>query len=153
MKNSLLTQITLALPPGQYERVQTGLADAENDLTNARRHLESAQTIAKLDPVGSYQLAYDAARKSIQAVLTALGLRITSAGGHYGFVRVAESGIFEAPAWREFRTMRIVRNQVEYPETSAPLLDEKTVRFAIECGDYMQQEATQLLDSLGSLHA
>lgn len=49
--------------------------------------------------------------------------------------------------------MRIVRNQVEYPETSAPLLDEKTVRFAIECGDLMQEEATQLLDSLGSLHA
>jgi hypothetical protein len=153
LKNSLVTRITFALPPGHYERVQTGLADATNDLSNALRHLESAQTIVELDPVGSYQLSYDAARKSIQAVLTSLGLRITSGGGLYAFVRVAESGIFESPAWLEFRTMRIVRNQVEYPESTTPVLDVKTLLYVIECGKHMQHEAAHLIDSLGSFHA
>jgi hypothetical protein len=51
-------------------------------LSQARQHLGSAAAIAGSDPAGAYQLLYDAARKSLAAVLENQGIRATSRGGH-----------------------------------------------------------------------
>jgi hypothetical protein len=52
-------------------------------LAAAAKHLNSAQVVARSDPDGAYTLLYDAARKSLAAVLQSQGLRPTSRGGHY----------------------------------------------------------------------
>ncbi|MDE2409645.1 MAG: hypothetical protein KGL72_05000 [Actinomycetales bacterium] len=94
----------------------------------AALHLKSSEIIRDIDPSGAYQLAYDGARKAIQALLMAFGLRITAAGGHYAFVKIAESGISANPGWLHFRVMRQQRNTIEYPEGShQPLAPEAQV--------------------------
>ena len=51
----------------------------------------------------------------MQAILLVHGVRITAKGGHFAFVRVAESSAFKSVAFMKFREMRILRNQAEYP--------------------------------------
>jgi hypothetical protein len=98
------------------EETDTDRNDALAELSIAKLHLKSSEAISEMDSVGSYQLAYDGARKAIQALLMSYGLRVTSAGGHYAFVKIAESGISESPCWFQFRTMRQLRNALEYPD-------------------------------------
>jgi hypothetical protein len=62
----------------------------------ARRHLDSARAIAAGDPVGGYQLLYDAAGKALAAVLENQGLRATRRDGHIA-VRDAVSALLDPP--------------------------------------------------------
>jgi len=52
-------------------------------ITDARRHLQAAQAVESIDPAGAYVLAYDAARKSVAAVLLMTGHRVTSRPGSH----------------------------------------------------------------------
>jgi hypothetical protein len=136
------------LPPDHFELVKTGRQEALFDLENARNHLASSKSIAKSDPAGAYQMAYDAARKSIQAILALNGIRVRSAGGHYAFVRVAESGIFLSSAWKELREMRRVRNLLEYPQDGSMFLDLTAIAVAIDSAEDMFDEAWAALQAI-----
>ena len=72
------------LAAGQLERVTASREHAERLLAQARAHLAlaTAGSSADLDPIGAYQLLYDASRKALAAVLENQGLRATSRGGH-----------------------------------------------------------------------
>lgn len=141
MKPDIQQLVINVLPVDHFESVMTGRNEAFFDLTNAKKHLESSKVISKSDPAGSYQLAYDAARKSIQAILALNGLRVRSAGGHFAFVRIAESGVFESEAWKELREMRRVRNLLEYPQDGSMILDSTTISLAIQSAEEMLNEA------------
>src|ERR1700677_2315628 len=67
----------------EIEQVTADLAIARRMLEDAGRHVATASQ-AKMtgDLSGSYQLAYDALRKSAASLLEAQGLRETSRGGH-----------------------------------------------------------------------
>lgn len=102
---------------GLLEDVEPDIEGARVVLDECERHLESAGSIAPLDPTGAYQLAYDAARKAIGAHMRAAGLRVPSdrPGGHattgrYGVVAItgATDGL------RAFDRMRRRRNRSEY---------------------------------------
>jgi hypothetical protein len=54
------------LRAGQLEKVEVGLIEAELDLRAATQHLASARQIYLTDPLGSFQFAYDSARKCLQ---------------------------------------------------------------------------------------
>jgi YD repeat-containing protein len=96
-------------------------------LDAAAKHLDSAQVVARTDPDGAYTLLYDAARKSLAAVLQAQGLRSTSRGGHYA-IQEAISAQFTKPppqdAFRSFGRLRRTRNQVEYADISPITTDD-----------------------------
>lgn len=141
MKPDIQQLVINVLPVDHFESVMTGRNEAFFDLTNAKKHLESSKAISKSDPAGSYQLAYDAARKSIQAILALNGLRVRSAGGHFAFVRIAESGVFESEAWKELREMRRIRNLLEYPQDGSLILDSDAIALAIESAEEMVDEA------------
>ena len=129
------------MPSNHFESTETGIEDSLRILQVAKRHLYSAKTISQIDLDGSFQLLYDAARKSIQSVLTAEGFRITAAGGHYAYVKVAESPVFEHVVWQEFRSMRLVRNLLEYPQAdvaTVSLLDVAT------CATHVLQMITEV---------
>ena len=102
------------LAQGELDRVQPSAELAERFFAEADRHLASAAQIRTSDPTGSYQLAYDAARKACAALLAVQGLRATSAGGHIAVqdvVRAQFRGVFA-----QFPTLRRVRKQSEYPD-------------------------------------
>jgi hypothetical protein len=100
---------------GELERVPASRQHADVLLGQARQHLNSGRAIAGGDPVGGYQLLYDAARKALAAVLENQGLRGTSRGGHIA-VRDAVSAQLDPPlgtVLRPFDRLRRRRNQAE----------------------------------------
>jgi hypothetical protein len=102
---------------GLIEKVEPDQATATGWLDDARRHLEAATKIAELDRSGAYVLAYDAARKSLAAVLLTSGHRVLSRpGSHQALAQYAESMADQTgePALTRFDRLRRNRNRSEY---------------------------------------
>jgi hypothetical protein len=107
---------------GELERVPANREHADLLMAQAVKHLASAKAIAQVDPVGAYQLLYDAARKALNAVLENQGLRVTSRGGHIA-VLDAVAAQLDPPLGqilRPFDRIRRRRNEAEYPRRDAP---------------------------------
>lgn len=110
--------VTAMLRDGTLERVSPSRKQADGLLDQARRHLKTAALAADDDPVGAYQLVYDAARKALSAILENQGLRATSRGGHV-VVLEAVGAQLDPPlgqVLRPFDRMRRRRNDAEYPK-------------------------------------
>lgn len=106
------------LRQGLIEKVAPDPTSARTRLTEAARHLEGAEMIVDVDPSGAYQLAYNAARKAIVAVMQADGVRITAQqGGHTVAGRYA-AGLSNAEVFTAFDRMRRNRNRSEYGSRS-----------------------------------
>jgi len=68
----------------------------------------------------AHTLAYDAARKAVEAVLLAMGVRVSRSGGHHSTVAAAETVLLPPPPSRRrnvlsFARARNVRHEDEYP--------------------------------------
>lgn len=109
------------LAANSLQKVAPSREAAHSLLNAASKHLDSSRAVAEFDPDGAYTLLYDAARKSLAAVLQTQGLRSTSRGGHYA-IQEAISAQFTKPpprdAFRSFGRLRRVRNQIEYDDIS-----------------------------------
>lgn len=109
---------------GQLERVPPSRDHAEKLLAQAMAHLHLATSgdAPNIDPVGAYQLVYDAARKALAAILENQGLRATSRGGHIAVLDALKAQL-DPPmgtALRPFDRMRRMRNEAEYPRDDKP---------------------------------
>jgi hypothetical protein len=114
---------------GRLQRVPASPEQANFLLGQAEKHWRSAAAIADVDPPGAYQLAYDAARKALTAVLENQGLRPTAAGGHV-VVYAAVRAQLDPPSGRTVRPfdrMRRNRNRSEYPSLDSAPIDEHMV--------------------------
>jgi hypothetical protein len=107
---------------GELERVPASRDHADQLVVQARGHFASAQTIMAVDPVGAYQLLYDAARKALSAVLENQGLRATSRGGHIAVFDAVMAQLHPplGQVLRPFDRMRRRRNEAEYPRADRP---------------------------------
>jgi hypothetical protein len=115
------------LAAGNLQQVAPSLDAAAASLDAARRHIDSALLLAEHDPDGAYALLYDAARKSLAAVLQAQGLRAISRGGHYAIQQAIAAQFTKPPprdAFRPFGRLRRTGNQIEYDEISAVTGDD-----------------------------
>jgi hypothetical protein len=122
--------ITAMLRDGHLERVPASREHADTLLDQARRHLKTATLGTDEDPVGSYQLVYDAARKALAAILENQGLRATSRGGHIA-VLGAVTAQLDPPlgqVLRPFDRMRRRRNDAEYPKNDSQSFTPEDVR-------------------------
>lgn len=63
------TTVDALISSGALERVPASQPAAEAELVRARTHVESARQLLDTDPEGAYTLAYDAARRSLAALL------------------------------------------------------------------------------------
>ncbi|HZC53701.1 MAG TPA: hypothetical protein VE441_14550 [Mycobacterium sp.] len=109
------------LASDDLQRVAASTEAAAGFLDQAAKHLDSAATLADTDPDGAYTLLYDAARKSLAAVLQVQGLRATSKGGHYAIQEAITAQFTKPPprdAFRPFGRLRRTRNQIEYDDIS-----------------------------------
>jgi hypothetical protein len=112
---------------GNLQKVAPSLESAHSFLAQASDHLASAQSVATADPTGAYSLLYDAARKSLAAVLQAQGLRATRKGGHYAIQEAVNAQFTKPPprdAFRPFGRLRRTRNQIEYDDISPITTDD-----------------------------
>lgn len=109
------------------ERVSADRALAEAMLAVANKHLAAAKHTLEVDSVGSFQLAYDGARKALSALLQTQGLRATSKGGHRA-VEDALRAQLVPPMEKQmnsFGWMRKLRNDSEYPNADRDVADHQ----------------------------
>jgi hypothetical protein len=103
---------------GALEIVPPDSPSAQVWLRDARRHLVGAAQIVEVDPIGSYVLCYDAARKAIAAIFLASGYRVTGARGSHAALGEAAVSLAtnarEQGRLRGFDRMRRSRNRAEY---------------------------------------
>lgn len=76
-----MPSVSSLLKDGRLIKVVADLQAGQDKLEDCRRHLASAEKILDTDPEGAYSLLYDAARKSIDALLLAHGLRVANRPG------------------------------------------------------------------------
>lgn len=100
----------------RLDRVTPSPPHAQRLLEDAERHIASATAIADQDPTGSYQLAYDAGRKSASAILSSEGLRSTAKGGHVAVIEAMHE--LGGDAFSVLDRMRRRRHRLEYPSQS-----------------------------------
>ena len=118
---------------GALRRTTSDGEAAARELATARQHIVSSRLVADVDSAGALMLAYDAARKAIEAHMRTKGLRVGSGeGGHaklakYGVAAFGNSAAIEH--FRMFDRMRRVRNSVQYDAFS---VEDADVQFALE---------------------
>jgi len=129
------------------ERVPADRAHAEHLIAQARKHVESAALVRGSDPATAFSAAYDAARKSLTAVLAIQGLRPTSSGGHIA-VRDAARAQLDPPLGRlvsRYDWMRRTRNDHEYPSLSTPDASGEDVADGIVVAQELIEKAAQMI--------
>jgi hypothetical protein len=102
------------LSSGQLDRIEPDADLARAMLADAGRHLESAEAIALDDPSGAFQLAYDGARKAVQALLAYEGLRVRARPGAHAVTAQHAREEVDEELGRSLESMRRRRNLSEY---------------------------------------
>ena len=151
MANKFLLELAKVTREGETESVHTGLKDGLNELVDAQKNLETAKLgLSVGDYSGSFSMAYLAARKSVQSVLTAHGKRVKAVGNsHTVFVNVTKISTFESEAWVRLDWMRSVRNNADYPKVNFEKVNSVDCQEAIESAELMLKDARRILDGLG----
>jgi hypothetical protein len=136
---------------GRLERVPPNRDHADHLIAQAHQHLAGARAVVAIDPTGAYQLIYDAARKSLSAVLENQGLRVTSRGGHVAVLEavVAQLDPPLGPVLNPFDRLRRRRNQAEYPSADAPALAAAEVANDLPKVVQIVAAAADALDRMG----
>ncbi len=106
--------LDLMVERGRLDRVMSSSSHAKRLLKDAADHIAGANTIIAQDPNGSYQLAYDAGRKSAAAILAAEGLRSTAKGGHVAVIESMRE--LDIAGFDLLDRLRRRRNRLEYPD-------------------------------------
>ncbi len=100
------------------ERVETDRETARQELDGAKRHLESAASIADADPTAAFAVSYDAMRKAISAHMRASGYRVKKGPGHHQrtgrYALAALDDLHVEDHIEAFDSLRQLRNQSEY---------------------------------------
>lgn len=150
MANKFLKELASVTREGDTESVHTGLKDGLNELADAQKNLETAKLgLSVEDYSGSFSMAYLAARKSVQSVLTAHGKRVKAVGNsHTIFVSVTKISIFEAESWGHLDWMRSVRHNADYPKVNFEKVNSSDCEEAIASAELMLQDAKRILNTL-----
>lgn len=143
----MIKDLEALIAENQLEIVDIGRDEASANLAAAFLHLKSAKQIMDWDPVGSFQLSYDAARKALQAVLALNGFRVRKPprGNHFTFVRVSRAGLVTPEIWRPLDWMREMRNSSEYSVFENEVADTEDARQGLEAAEQMVLDARQHL--------
>ena len=138
------------LQSGQLERVAPSRELANEMLSEARNHLESARKLVEDDTAGAFQMAYDAARKSMASVLANQGLRAKGQGAHATLYEAVFAQLHPplGPTLEPFKWMRPLRNDTEYRSLDRPTATTEDVAEATEAAEKIIGSATLVLDQM-----
>lgn len=143
-------EIDALIASGRLERVSADRRLADMYIEEARRHQKSSKLMTETDPTGSFQLAYDASRKALVAMLINQGLRPTSKGGHIVIEEALRAQL--TPPRNEivdgFGWMRGLRNSSEYPSFDRPSASAEDAVEAQALTAKVIEKSEQLLDAM-----
>jgi hypothetical protein len=143
-------EVDAMIASGEIERVHPGRGAADELLGKAREHLNSVGAIIDSDPDEAYLLVYDAARKTLAAVLQNEGLRATGRGGHLAVYQPVRAQL-DPPmgrAMQPFDRMRRRRNAIEYSATSQAPVTAEEIREDAAKAQAVVDAMHQVLDSM-----
>lgn len=138
------------LKRGQLERVSASRELADLMIAQAQTHLESSRLLASVDTAGAFQLAYDAARKALAAILANQGLRAKGAGAHATLYEAVRAQL-HPPLGKDlepFSWMRPLRNDTEYPSLERSVASPDDVTEAGTAASIIIQRASTVLDNM-----
>ncbi len=136
--------VTYLIHKGDLQLVEANLDVALRLLDQSGAHLRSASQIIDGDAGGSFQLSYDAARKSMTAILLIQGLRHTSQGGHLAVEQAITAQFPEIVDFGAIRWMRPLRNQTEYPSPNRPTASYQDALLGLEAATRIIRAAQNL---------
>lgn len=114
---------------GVLELVDADFEGAALSLEEARLHLQSAQSISLSDPNGSYQLAYDAARKAVMSSMRAGGFRVRKGEGGHAITAAYAAEAMDPALGKRLDSARRRRNRSEY---GSAFFDAASIADAID---------------------
>lgn len=129
---------------GVVQRVPVDARAVDRLMDDARRHLAtSAAGLESGDLAGAFQLAYDAARKSLTALCLSRGLRTKGEGSHAALILVVQIE-FSATSGLEtvgkLDGLRRTRNRAQY---SGHWFDEREVAIGLATATAIVQWASE----------
>lgn len=136
--------VTYLIQKRDLEMVEPNLHGALRLFDQSSAHLRSASQIIDGDAGGSFQLSYDAARKSMTAILLIQGLRHTSQGGHLAVEHAMTAQFPEIVDFAALRWMRPLRNQTEYPTPNRPTASYEDALQGLEAATRIVRAAQNL---------
>jgi hypothetical protein len=136
---------------GEIEVVEPSREHADLLMRQAETHLASVPALLPADPAGAFAILYDAARKSMGAVLARQGLRATSKSGHRATQEAIEAqlGPNARKVVRPFRGLRIRRHDAEYPSLDTPAVTAQEVEEALADARGILEAMQKFLPSVG----
>jgi hypothetical protein len=147
-------EIQNLIDEGGIEEVEPSNDHAELLIRQAETHLASASALVTTDPPGAFALLYDAARKSLGAVLAQQGLRATNKNGHRATQEAIEAqlGPNVRGVVRPFRALRIRRHEVEYPALDTLEVSAQEATEALEDAQDIVRAMMKLVPKVGPWH-
>jgi hypothetical protein len=119
----------------RIDRVATNPRACAEWISDARRHLASAETLVDTDPRLAYAGVHDAARKAITAHMNASGLRPASGDGSHravaAYARERMVALVDIDTLEAVDQLRDGRRVAEYGEEPSVRIGPKEVRAAI----------------------
>ncbi|PKQ25387.1 MAG: hypothetical protein CVT64_10325 [Actinobacteria bacterium HGW-Actinobacteria-4] len=140
------SEIVKALKHDRLDRINGPAASGTHYLESAREALASAERELSYNPTLAYTAAYEAARKAASGLLAQQGLR-ASGGGHHITVLESVNAQF-GDDFAPLRTMRMRRNQLEYPTVPGDTPDATESAQAIAWAHQMLDVAEALMPQL-----
>jgi HEPN domain-containing protein len=137
---------------GEIEEVEPSQEHADLLMRQAETHLASAPALLPADPPGAFAVLYDAARKSLCAVLAKQGLRATSKNGHRATQEAIEAqlGPNARKVVRPFRSLRTRRHDAEYPRLDTPEITADEAEEALNDARRIVEAMKKFLPNVGS---
>lgn len=142
----LPTEIRRMVKANRLEELPTNPEHAQSLIDMAQRHVQTARVVATTDDHAmAFTAAYDAARKSLAAVLAINGLRVRPVGGAHRNTGIAAGSFVNDEALADFEWMRQVRNATECPSEDEETATRHDVAEGISaaeaivraCADYL----------------
>ncbi|MFC8191649.1 HEPN domain-containing protein [Cellulomonas sp. NPDC057328] len=144
-------EVDRLIADGRIERVAASRQLADLLLTQARAHLGTAAASAAADPTAAFQVAYDAARKSLAAVLAVQGLRARALPGAHAVlldVVLAQLDPPLGPTLRHFDWLRRIRNAAEYPSLESPGIALDDAQDAVDLASAIVDASERVVPSM-----
>lgn len=133
----------------ELETVSSGIADGRLQIELAERHLLTASQINRADCDAILQISYAAARKSLQAVLSCVGLRVKQPpGNHWTFVKLVRLPTFASDGWNDLAWIRLRRNDAEYFTINSPSIAAQEAEDALVAERLMVADARRIIEQL-----
>lgn len=139
---------------GELQLVAPSDEHARLLLEQAALHLESAAKLVDDDPFASLAVMYDAARKSMTAVLARQGLRPTNKNGHRAVQEAIEAQLGQnaRKVVRTFRGLRLRRHDSEYPGVQTPPVTAGEAKRALDDARAIVEAMQRFLPTVGAWH-